>query len=184
VLQTERLILRDWRDSDYEPFAQLNADPEVMRYFPAPLSRQESDRLVEGMIEHHRTHGFGLWAVEEQNSGSFMGFVGLNIPTFAAHFTPTVEVGWRLATPFWGKGYATEAAREALRYGFEELQLLEIVSFTATINQRSIAVMKRLGMTHDPAEDFDHPRVPTGHPLQRHVLYRAVNSGTQAGTQG
>jgi RimJ/RimL family protein N-acetyltransferase len=172
MLQTQRLLLRGWQQSDLEPFAQMNADAEVMKYFPATLSRQESEALVERIENHHQVHGFGLWAVEELSTGAFIGFIGLNVPTFQAHFTPTVEVGWRLSKAFWGKGYATEGARRVISYGFEELGLSEIVSFTAQSNLRSIAVMKRLGMSHQKADDFDHPRLPSGHPLQRHVLYR------------
>ena len=172
MVQTQRLILRDWQSSDLELFAQMNADAEVMKYFPASLSRQESDQLVERIKDHHQIHGFGLWAVEERSTGSFIGFVGLNVPSFQAHFTPTVEVGWRLARPFWGQGYATEGARKTISYGFEIIGLSEIVSFTSQLNLRSIAVMKRLGMTYQAADDFDHPRLPSGHPLQRHVLYR------------
>ncbi|NET38211.1 MAG: GNAT family N-acetyltransferase [Cyanothece sp. SIO1E1] len=172
MLQTQRLRLRSWQQSDREPFAQLNADAEVMKYFPATLSRSESDALVERIERHHRAHGFGLWAVEVLSTAAFIGFVGLNVPTFQAHFTPTIEVGWRLARAFWGKGYATEAARSAINYGFEVVGLNEIVAFTAQSNLRSIAVMRRLGMTYQPADDFDHPSLPSGHALQRHVLYR------------
>jgi RimJ/RimL family protein N-acetyltransferase len=169
---TPRLRLRRWQASDLAPFAAMNADPVVMEHFPAPLSRAESDQMVERITTHHQTHGFGLWAVEVKATGDFIGFIGLNVPTFEAHFTPTVEIGWRLARPFWGLGYATEGAKQALAVGFHRLGLPEIVSFTATINHRSIAVMQRLPMTHDPAENFDHPRVAAGHPLARHVLYR------------
>lgn len=176
MLETKRLILRTWQSSDLEPFAQLNADPEVMRFFPSTLSRAESDTLVERIQAHHRIHGFSLWAVEEKATGNFMGFIGLNIPSFEVHFTPTVEIGWRLAQPFWGKGYATEGAKQALDYGFTILALPEIVSFTATVNKPSIAVMERLGMSRTESDDFDHPRLPPGHPLQRHVLYRATPS--------
>ena len=172
MLQTQRLILRDWQQSDIEPFAQMNADAEVMKYFPAILSRQESDALVERIENHHQVHGFGLWAVEERWTGVFIGFIGLSVPKFQAHFTPTVEVGWRLTRKFWGQGYATEGAKRAISYGFYDLGLTEIVAFTAKSNLRSIAVMKRLGMTHQEADDFDHPVLPSGHPLQRHVLYR------------
>ena len=172
MLQTQRLILRGWRQSDLEPFAQMNADAEVMKYFPATLSRQESDALVERIENHHQAHGFALWAMEERSTGAFIGFIGLNVPKFQAHFTPTVEVGWRLARKFWGQGYATEGARRAISYGFDDLDLTEIVAFTAQSNLRSIAVMKRLGMTYQEADDFDHPALPSGHPLQRHVLYR------------
>lgn len=172
MLQTERLILRGWQPSDLAPFAQINADAEVMQYFPATLSWQESEALIERIKNHHQVHGFGLWAVEERTTGAFMGLIGLNVPTFQAHFTPAVEVGWRLAKAFWGKGYATEGARKAISYGFEVIGLTEIVSFTAQSNLRSIAVMKRLGMTYQEADDFDHPSLPSNHPLQRHVLYR------------
>ena len=179
MLQTERLILRTWKVADRGPFAQLNADPSVMRYFPVTLSRPESDALVDAIEAHHSIHGFGLWAVEEKATGAFMGFIGLNIPSFQAHFTPTVEIGWRLAQPFWGKGYATEGARQALSYGFQGLGLSEIVSFTATVNRPSIAVMKRLGMTYNPVDDFEHPRLCPGHPLRPHVLYRMLQSQHQ-----
>ncbi|MGK7908430.1 MAG: GNAT family N-acetyltransferase [Synechococcus sp.] len=176
MLQTQRLILRSWQSSDLEPFAQMNADAEVMKYFPVVLSRHESNELLGRIENHHQIHGFGLWVVEEISTGTFIGFVGLNVPSFQAHFTPAVEVGWRLARPFWGKGYATEGARQAIGYGFEVLGLSEIVSFTSHLNLRSIAVMKRLGMTYRAADDFDHPRLPSGHPLQRHVLYRLNRS--------
>jgi RimJ/RimL family protein N-acetyltransferase len=172
MLQTQRLILRNWQSSDLEPFAHMNADCEVMKYFPAALSRQESNQLVERIEAHHQIHGFGLWATEEQLTGIFIGFIGLNMPSFQAHFTPTVEVGWRLARPYWGKGYATEGAKKAISYGFNVLRLPEIVSFTSKLNLRSIAVMKRLGRTYQVADDFEHPRLPSGHPLQKHVLYR------------
>ena len=172
MLTTQRLILRRWRESDREPFAQMNADAEVMEYFPARLARQESDALIGQLERHHQDYGFGLWAVEEASTGAFVGLIGLNTPKFQAHFTPTVEVGWRLVRAFWGKGYATEGARRAISYGFEVIGLTEIVSFTAKSNQRSIAVMKRLGMTYREADDFDYPRLPAGHVLQRHVLYR------------
>jgi RimJ/RimL family protein N-acetyltransferase len=170
-LFTPRLKLRQWRDSDYEPFAALNADEEVMRYFPAPMTREESDALAGRARAHVADHGWGLWAVERLDNGAFIGFVGLARPSFEAHFTPAVEVGWRLARTQWGHGYATEAARAAVEFGFDALRLDEIVSFTAAINLPSRRVMERLGMGHDPADDFDHPRVADG-PLRRHVLYR------------
>lgn len=172
MLKTQRLIFRRWQDSDCQPFAQMNSDVEVMKYFPALLSPEESNALIERIERHHEVHGFGLWAVEEQATGTFIGCIGLLVPKFQAHFTPTVEVGWRLAKDFWGKGYATEGAKEVIKYGFEVIGLKEIVSFTALSNQRSIAVMKRLGMTRQQSDDFDHPKLPQGHPLQRHVLYR------------
>jgi RimJ/RimL family protein N-acetyltransferase len=171
-LATRRLLLREWREEDLAPFAALNGDPEVMRYFPAPLTRAESDgfaRFVQGLIA---VQGWGLWAVEVRDGAPFIGFVGLNRVRFKAHFTPAIEVGWRLDRPFWGCGYATEAAAAALTFAFEELDCPEVVSFTALINEPSLRVMRRLGMSHDPADDFDHPAVPAG-PLRRHALYRA-----------
>ena len=170
-LTTERLLLRQWRDDDLALFAELNGDPEVMRYFPAQLTRAQSDAFASYVRATIDRQGWGLWAVQVTGGAPFIGFVGLNRPTFKAHFTPTVEVGWRLARPHWGRGYATEAATAALTFAFEELNTPEVVSFTATVNERSLKVMRRLGMTHDPADDFDHPGVGDG-PLRRHALYR------------
>ncbi len=150
----------------------MNADPEVMRYFPAALSSAESDAMVDRIEDGFDQSGFGLWAVEVRSTGHFVGFTGLSRPRFTAHFTPAVEVGWRLARDAWGQGYASEAARAAIGFGFGPAGLDEIVSFTGYPNQRSQAVMRRIGMTHDPADDFDHPDLSAGHPLRRHVLYR------------
>ncbi len=164
-------MLRQWREEDLAPFAALNADPEVMRYFPAPLTRTQSDefaRFAQGMIA---VHGWGLWAVEVRGGTPFIGFVGLGRPRFEAHFTPAIEIGWRLDRPHWGQGYATEAATAALTFAFEEPDCSEVVSFTSLVNEPSLRVMRRLGMSHDPADDFDHPAVPDG-PLRRHALYR------------
>ena len=169
---TERLLLRRWRPSDLAPFAALNADPRVMRYFPATLSRAESDVFAERVEEHFAEHGFGLWAVEVPDLGPFIGFVGLSVPRFEASFTPCVEVGWRLAAEYWGAGYAPEAARAALAFGFDTLGLREVLSFTTVPNQPSRRVMEKLGMKHDPSNDFDHPALAEGHALRRHVLYR------------
>jgi RimJ/RimL family protein N-acetyltransferase len=171
-LVTERLVLRPWCAADREPFAALNADPEVMRYFPAPLDRGASDRFVERAEAGFRERGFGIWALERRDTGDFIGFTGLAVPGFEAAFLPAVEVGWRLARSAWGHGFATEAARAAVADGFDRVALSEIVSFTAELNEPSRAVMRRIGMTHDVAGDFDHPRIPAGHPLRRHVLYR------------
>lgn len=171
-LRTERLVLRRWRDEDLEPFGALNADPRVMEHFPAPLSRAESDAMVERIEAHFEAHGWGLWAAEVVESGAFIGFIGLWAPGFDAHFTPAVEVGWRLAHEHWGHGYAPEGARASVTDGFERLGVDEIVSMTSVVNDRSRRVMEKLGMTHDPADDFDHPRMPPGHRLERHVLYR------------
>ena len=175
-LSTPRLVLRQWRESDLAPFARLNADPEVMRYFPDTLDRAHSDSFAERIRMMLAERGWGLWAVQVSEVAEFIGFVGLNRAEFKAHFTPAVEVGWRLDRPYWGHGYATEAARAAVDFGFCELGLEQIVSFTATVNEPSIRVMRRLGMTTDPADDFDHPAVGDG-PLRRHVLYRLSRDG-------
>jgi RimJ/RimL family protein N-acetyltransferase len=169
-LRTERLRMRGWRTADSEPFAALNRDPEVMEFLSGPLTRIESDAFVERMRVSWRDNGYGLWAVEA--GGRFVGYVGLWDALFEAPFTPAVEVGWRLARSAWGYGYATEAARAALAYGYNVRGLPEVLSFTATVNVRSRAVMERIGMVRDPAGDFEHPRVPLGSPLRPHVLYR------------
>jgi RimJ/RimL family protein N-acetyltransferase len=171
-IATDRLILRQWRDADRAPFAALNADPEVARYLRGTLDRAGSDALVDGFVADWAEHGLGLWALERKADGRFLGYTGLRRPRFEAHFTPAVEVGWRLARDAWGQGYATEAARASVGFGFDTLALEEIVSFTVPDNVRSRRVMERLGMHRDPAEDFDHPRFEPGHRLRRHVLYR------------
>jgi RimJ/RimL family protein N-acetyltransferase len=172
TLETERLVLRPWRDSDLDPFAEMGTDVRVMEYFLSTVPRSDSARMVESIRQHFAEHGYGFWAVEVEDGAPFIGFVGLQHVAFEADFRPAVEVGWRLAFEAWGHGYASEAAREALRFAFEELALPEIVSFTAAGNLRSRAVMERIGLIHDPHGDFDHPRIPEGHPLRRHVLYR------------
>lgn len=164
--------MRGWAPADREPFAAMNADPEVMAHFPAALSRAESDALVDRINDAFARDGFGLWALEVTETGAFIGFTGLITQTFEAHFTPAVEVGWRLTRTAWGHGYAGEAARAALTYGFDHAGLTEIVSMTAVTNTRSQAVMRRIGMTRDPADDFDHPKIAAGSPLRAHVLYR------------
>ena len=168
---TPRLVLRQWRDGDRAPFAALNADPLVMEQFPAILTRDQSDAMVDRCVEQIECNGYGLWAVEVRPTGEFIGFVGLARPTWGAAFTPCTEIGWRLARSAWGHGYATEAATAALATAFGPVGLDEMVSFTTTGNLRSQRVMQRLGMTRDPSEDFDHPHVADG-PLRRHVLYR------------
>ena len=183
-VRTARLLLRRWREEDREPFARLNADPEVMRWFPAPLGREECDALVDRCEQEFEEHGFGSWAVEVVGGEPFVGLVGLHVASFAAHFTPAVEVGWRLVRSAWGRGYATEAARAALAFGFERAGLEEIVSFTVPGNGPSRAVMERLGMARDPADDFDHPAIAAGHPLRRHVLYRLRRCAWSAGAAG
>jgi RimJ/RimL family protein N-acetyltransferase len=169
---TPRLWLRAWRDSDCEPFASLNADARVMEHLGAPLSRAESDAFVDRIRARFAHNGFGLWAVEVKGGAPFIGFVGLNIPSFQAHFTPCVEIGWRLSAAHWGHGYATEGARATLDFAFDQRHLEEVVAFTVPANIRSRHVMERLGMRRDPTGDFDHPGLPSGHPLSRHVLYR------------
>jgi RimJ/RimL family protein N-acetyltransferase len=172
TITTARLCLRLWRDEDLPTFAALNADPCVMEHFPGTLSRAESDAMVARNRDHFTAHEFGLWAVEVPGRATFIGFVGLAVPRFEAHFTPCVEIGWRLAAEHWGKGYATEAASAALDHAFGPLGLAEVVSFTAPANRRSRHVMERLGMPRSPADDFEHPSLPKGHRLRRHVLYR------------
>jgi len=164
--------MRSWREDDLAPFAALNADPVVMEHFPSTLTRQESDALVVRITAQLDDLGYGLWALEVRDSGEFVGFTGLALQTFPAHFTPAVEVGWRLKQSAWGHGYATEAALAALDYGFAVAELDEIVSMTAVTNVRSQRVMQRIGMTHNPADDFEHPNVPDGHRVKPHVLYR------------
>jgi RimJ/RimL family protein N-acetyltransferase len=171
-LRTERLRLRLWREEDLAPFATLNADPAVVEYLGGGLTREQSDALAQRIREHFDHHRFGLWAVEVPDVAEFAGFIGLSIPAFEVHFTPCVEIGWRLAREHWGRGYATEGARAAQEFGFAQLDLDEIVSFTAVANQRSRTVMERIGMQYDPHGDFDHPALPPEHPLRRHVLYR------------
>jgi RimJ/RimL family protein N-acetyltransferase len=169
-LETERLLLRQWKDSDIGPFAALCADAKVMEFFPSTLNREESDAMVgrcRGLIEQR---GWGLWAVELKVAPGFLGFVGLSVPAADLPFSPCVEIGWRLSEEYWGYGYATEAAQAALEFGFRNLNLQEIVSFTAILNRRSQAVMKRIGMRQ--TESFEHPRMPEGHPLRPHCLFR------------
>jgi RimJ/RimL family protein N-acetyltransferase len=188
ALRTTRLILREWHDTDLAPFAALNADPAVMEHFPGTLSRAESDAAAARIRAEMTERGFGLWAVEVPGVAPFVGFTGLSVPRFEAHFTgkrsaqrgpsrsgvirDCVEVGWRIAREHWGRGYAPEAAHAAVAFGFERLGLPELVSFTAAGNSRSRRVMEKLGMTHDAAEDFEHPALAPGHPLRWHVLYR------------
>ncbi len=171
-LQTERLLLRPWRAADRELFAKFNADSRVMQYFTSPLSTEESNTLADAIQAHIEQHGWGLWAVEVHHVASFVGFIGLARPRFESHFTPCTEIGWRLGPEFWGRGYATEGALAILAFGFKELDLDEIVSFTSVTNLPSRRVMERIGMVRNPADDFDHPLLPVSHALRRHVLYR------------
>jgi RimJ/RimL family protein N-acetyltransferase len=183
VLETGRLVLREWRDADIGPFAALNADPVVMEHFPSTLDARQSAEMVERHRSLWADRGFGLWAVEVRDTSTFIGFVGLTSPGWEAHFTPAVEVGWRLSRHAWGHGYAPEAARAAIGWGFETLDVPgdEIVSFTVVANRNSRRVMEKLGMTHDPADDFDHPILPLHSPQSRHVLYRLPRARWQSG---
>ena len=169
--ETARLCLRQWRESDREPFAALNADPDVMQFFPAPVTREATDASIDAWQSQLAERGWSNWAAEIRETGEFIGFIGLTVPRRVLPFSPCVEVGWRLARAHWGNGYATEGARGALRIGFERLRLPEIVSFTAVGNRRSRAVMERIGM-RDAAQDFEHPGVPEGNALRWHCLYR------------
>ena len=175
MIKTERLVLRQWRSEDIDPLAQMNADPKVLEYLPGPLTRDENLARLKIFSEHIRDFGWGLWAVSVPGVSDFIGWIGLWQVPFEAHFTPAVEVGWRLLPEFWGRGYATEGARASLKFGFEVLKLNEIVSFTVPENIRSRHVMEKLGMHYDPKDDFDHPKLPEGHRLKRHVLYRIFN---------
>ena len=172
TLHTNRLLLRRWQEDDLAPFAELNSDPVAMEYFPRLMSEAQTESMIEGMEAHFEEHGYGLWALELNLTRAFIGFTGLSVPGFEAAFTPAVEVDWRLFPKYWGSGYATEASREGMRFGFEVAGLEQIVSFTVPANRRSCRVMERIGMTHDPEDDFDHPSLENGSPLKRHVLYK------------
>jgi RimJ/RimL family protein N-acetyltransferase len=178
-IETERLYLRQWCLADREPFAEINADMRVMEYFPAPLTREESDAMANRCQALIEERGWGFWAAELKQTKKFIGFIGLHIPAAKFSFSPCVEIGWRLAFPYWGKGLATEAAKEALRFGFDGLRLPEIVSFTVVNNVRSRAVMERLGMKEQDLI-FDHPAIPVGHPLRKHCLYKLCNEEWRA----
>ena len=169
-LETKRLILRQWRKEDFLAFEKLTSDSTVMEFFPALLSKEESDDLAQKFYDLIASCGWGFWAVEERESGHFIGYVGLHEPASNLPFNPCVEIGWRLLKEYWGRGYATEAGEEALRFAFEELKLDEVLSFTALVNHRSEAVMKRLGMKILD-KNFEHPAIPVGHRLREHLLY-------------
>jgi RimJ/RimL family protein N-acetyltransferase len=175
-LTTERLWLRGWLERDREPFAVINADAEVMKYMPATLDRADSDAVIDRFMASFAEFGFGPWAVEERSSGALLGFVGLAKPRFEAAFTPCVEAAWRLAAPQHNRGYATEAARAVLEFGFGTLGLTQIVAFTSADNRPSLRVMAKLGMTHDPEEDFVHPQMPADHWLQPMLLHRVTRA--------
>ena len=171
-MRTKRLLLRRWTDDDREDFARISADPEVMRYRFAPLSHQESDALIDQIEASFEENGFGLWAVERLEDGRLLGFTGFGTSDFGAPFCPAIDIGWTLVRDVWGHGYATEGAVAAMNFAFNELQLDQVVAHTTQLNERSQAVMRRLGMTHDPGDDFDAPWYEIGHPRRRFVLYR------------
>lgn len=170
-LRTERLLLRRWCEADREPLFQINSDPRVMEFFPSLLSREESDAAIGRYQKHFEEKGFGLFAVETRDV-PIIGYIGLATVTFSGPFAACVEIGWRLAADQWGRGFATEGAKEVARHAFQDLHLDSLVSFTSVNNMRSRRVMEKLGMTHDSTDDFDHPCLPASHPLRRHVLYR------------
>jgi RimJ/RimL family protein N-acetyltransferase len=180
---TPRLRLRQWRESDRAPYASLNADPEVMRFFPSTQSREDSDRSIDVWRREQDERGWSNWAVEVLASGTFAGFIGLSVPRRALPFMPCVEVGYRLSKEHWGKGYATEGAQAALDFAFSQLALDEVVSFTARLNLPSRAVMERIGMINTN-DDFDHPALPEGSELRRHCLYKITRSAWAAMSAG
>jgi 3-dehydroquinate dehydratase/shikimate dehydrogenase len=176
TLSTNRLLLRQWKSSDLPLFAKMNADQHVMKYFPSLLTKKESNYLAEKIQQELQEKEYGFWAIEVPNISSFIGLVGLHYPDFKAHFTPCVEIGWRLAYEYWGKGYAFEAATKIIEYAFNELKLNEIVSFTTIDNIPSRNLMEKLEMTHNPQDDFKPPKIPKNHSTSSHVLYRLNNS--------
>lgn len=172
MIETDRLLLRRWKSADLEPFVRLNSDPRVMKYFPSILDRSQVEDFILRMEKQIDSRGFGFWACELKEEGSLIGAVGLNAPSFEASFTPCVEIGWRLSYEYWGRGLAPEAARAVIEFGFRKLGLTEILSWTSKENFQSQRVMEKIGMTRDPSSDFDHPRIPEGHWLRPHVLFR------------
>jgi ribosomal-protein-alanine N-acetyltransferase len=176
VLHTERLLLRRWTEEDRAVLAAVHSDPEVMRYRFAPLTREQSDAMMDEIETCFDQNGFGLWAVERKSDGRLIGWAGLEVSDIDAPFCPAVDIGWTLSRAAWGNGFATEAAAAALDYAFNELELAEVVAHTTTLNEPSQAVMRRLGMTHDPNDDFDAPWYPVGHPRRRFVLFRIRSS--------
>lgn len=174
MIKTQRLVLRQWQKEDEEPFVCMNADPRVMEFFPDLKTRHESDAMIKRLSNHIARCGWGFWAVSLLETNQFIGFIGLEEVSFKTDFTPAVEIGWRLSYDFWGRGYATEGALASLQYGFQVLKLDTIVSFTAVQNLRSRAVMERIGMHYK--SEFEHPKLPEGHPLRKHVLYEIKKS--------
>lgn len=178
-LLTSRLKMRKWRQEDILPFSKMNSDSQVMEFFPKVLTEKETHDLVQKFEERFSQQGFGFWALELIENGQFIGFTGLNVPAFQTHFTPCVEIGWRIAHEYWGKGLAVEAAQKTIEYGFEVCSLKEIVAFTTLLNMKSRRVMEKLGMTYSPKDDFEHPLLEVEHPLRKHVLYRLKKESYQ-----
>lgn len=174
ILNTERLILRTWEEEDVDAMAVIDQDPKVCEFLPGIGNRAATEAGVRKIMQHHKEHGYGLYAVELKSTHECIGWTGLAIPSFEAHFTPAVEIGWRLASEHWNKGYATEAAKAVLHYAFTKLNLNEIVSFTVVNNKASRRVMEKIGLHHDPEDDFNHPKIERTNPLCRHVLYRLM----------
>lgn len=172
IIKTERLILRTWQVEDAEAYFQINQDPKVIEFLRGPLTREQIRDFIPAANNHSDQYGYTLWAVELKETGELIGFIGLNYTDWEAHFTPAVEVGWRLGSQYWDKGYATEGAKAALDYGFKHCNLQEIVSFTVPVNVRSIRVMEKIGLERDINGDFTHPKLPADHPLSKHILYR------------
>lgn len=172
ILETERLLLRTWQDSDLDPMAVIDQDPQVCQYLPGIGNREATAAGIERIKKHYKKHGFSVYAVELKSTQEMIGFIGLSVPSFEAHFMPTVEIAWRLASRHWNKGYATEGAMAVLNYAFLQLNLNEIVSFCVVKNQASRRIMEKIGLHRNPADDFAHPKLPEESPLRAHVLYR------------
>ncbi len=176
IIETRRLILRQWRDSDLQAMAEINQDPQVMEHFPAPKTFEETGNFIAANRVLYKQEGYFLYAVELKDTHDFIGWVGLNPVDEQIPCAPAVEIGWRIAAKYWSQGYATEAAQAVVDHAFNTLGLNELVSFTATTNKRSEKLMQRLGFVHHASEDFDHPKIAPGHKLSRHVLYRLKKS--------
>jgi len=174
IIETDRLILRTWRDEDLESMFAINQDPKVMEYFPSLQDLDMTKNFIDKVNAHFENHGYSLYATVRKDTNEFIGFIGLLIAEFESHFTPATEIGWRLSSNHWGQGFATEGAKAVLDYAFRELKIPEIVSFTAASNAKSIRVMQKIGLQHNEANDFDHPKLDDESPLKRHVLYRLI----------
>lgn len=172
IIETDRLVLRTWKNDDADTFYSINQDPKVIEFLGGPMTLEEVDQFIQDKNKQQETRNFTLWATELKATGELIGYIGLNYTDWPAHFTPTVEVGWRLGSQYWGNGYATEGAKACLNYGFNKCGLQEIVSFTVPANMRSIRVMEKIGMIRDLKGDFVHPKLPLDHRLSQHVLYR------------